>query len=520
MLRPRPLSALLVPLLLAAALACAAPARAAYHALEDLPVESRLARAVEDVATSYGLQRAFHATRPWDRRDLRAFLDQVLAAAPAARSDPAVARIARELGADAPGNWAPLVSLSEGDRSVEVSPYVRADFAEDRARRAVARDFRGGVQASAALGRGALLFVDAYAGTTSPGPHGNPADSRHFALIEGVQVNSYLDRAYLKLDGSLGRLTIGHSWLRWGPGVTGGVGLSDGSRAFDFVEARTALLPTLQLEWFVASLDPVAETYLAGHRLEARVGRDLDVSVAELARFDGSSEAPLYLVPLIPYSLIEKRIIKSSTLARDSLQRLFKNNVMWTADATWRVNAGARVYGELAVDDVSFSSEKRPVAIAWLAGVETRRVAGADAVSARLELARVYSTTYSSYHAHDFAFAGMPTGYPLGPDARQLYARLAWDRGADWAFTLEGTLADKGEAWLGDAWIPGAPVPDNGFVGVVEHDRRAALGADWSPGAGLSLGGSLGWARLTALGHVSGRDERGLYGATRCTLRW
>ena len=101
------------------------------------------------------------------------------------------------------------------------------------------RDFRGGVQASAMRGQGVLLFTDVFAGTESPGPHGNPADSRRFGLVEGVQVNSYFDRAYLRARGALGTVTLGHSWLRWGPGVTGGVGLSDGSQAYDFVEFRT-----------------------------------------------------------------------------------------------------------------------------------------------------------------------------------------------------------------------------------------------------------------------------------------
>jgi hypothetical protein len=68
--------------------------------------------------------------------------------------------------------------------------------------------------------------------------------------------------------------------------VTGGVGPSDGSQAFGFVEFRTRILRRRQLEW------------------------------------------------------------------------AFKNNVMWDADVTWRARPGTRLYGEIAVDDVSFSSEQ------------------------------------------------------------------------------------------------------------------------------------------------------------------
>ena len=138
------------------------PARAAYHALEEIPVESRTIRDVEDLAATYGLGWAFHSTRPWDRADLRSFLNEVLVLAPGAESDPAAIRLRRELSPEA-GGWEPLVHAREEQRSLEVSPYLRADYAEDRARHAFARDFRGGLQGSAMLGEHALVFTDVYA---------------------------------------------------------------------------------------------------------------------------------------------------------------------------------------------------------------------------------------------------------------------------------------------------------------------------------------------------------------------
>jgi hypothetical protein len=495
------------------------PARAAYHPLEEIPVESRIIRDVEDLAATYGLGWAFHSTRPWDRTDLRAFLDEILALAPDAKSDPAVARIRRELGPEA-GGWEPLIHAREEERSLEVSPYLRADYAEDRARRAIARDFRGGLQGSAMLGEHALLFTDVYAGTQSPGPHGNPSDSRRFGLVEGVQVNNYFDRAYVRARGPLGRVTLGHSWLRWGPGVTGGVGLSDGAQAFDYLELRTCIVRRLQLEWFVASLDPVAETYLAGHRLEVRPGAGLDLALSELARFDGAANAPLYLVPLIPYTLVEKRLIKSSDLGADSLESKFKNNVMWTADFTWRAWPGTRLYGELAVDDISFSSEKRPLSIAWQVGAHERWRIESGALSARGEYSRVYRYTYSVAHHHDFDFHGLPTGYPLGPDVEQIFGQLSWNRGADWTFALEGALVRKGAAELGDFYVLGSPVPPLALSGVIDRDARMAVSLDWSPAAGLAVGGTAGYASVRSLDHVQGHDSRGAFGATRCSVRW
>src|SRR5204862_4353099 len=104
-----------------ALLACAGPARAAYHALEELPVEDRLYRDIEDVAASYGLGPSFHETRPWDRADLRAFLDSLATRAPESAGDPAVCRLRRQLSPRS-GGWEPLIHGRSDDLDLELGP--------------------------------------------------------------------------------------------------------------------------------------------------------------------------------------------------------------------------------------------------------------------------------------------------------------------------------------------------------------------------------------------------------------
>ncbi len=503
----------------------AAPARAATHALESIPVESPVYRWVDALATSHGFAGAFLSTRPWDRADVGRFLDQLVADRPGAADDPLVVRLRRELGPEAgetlPGGWDALVTREDDRSSLELSPYVRADFSEDRARRQVARDFRGGVQASLAMGEQLLAWVDVYAGTNSPGGHGNPVDSRHFGLVEGVQVNSWFDRATLTWRGRWGRVQAGHTWLRWGPGAWGTMALSDAAPAFDLVEARVPLPGPAQFAWFVASLDPVTQSYLAGHRVELRAGDRLDVAFSELARFDGTASVPGYLLGVTPYSLLEKRLLHGTAASDDSTNRWAKNNVMWSADASWRWKPGVRLYGELAIDDLSFSSEKRPRAVAWQLGAEARRVRGGETWTATAEYARVYRYTYSVYHGHDFAFAGLPTGFALGPDVDRASARIERRASPDWAFGLEGAYTRKGESTLGDAYVPGTAFDDRLIVsGVIDADARVAATADWSPAPGLAAGVTVGWAQVTSLGHAKGADESAPFGSTRFTLRW
>jgi hypothetical protein len=501
---------------------CPAPARAAYHSLESIPVESPIYRMVEDLAASYGLGSSFLATQPWDRADLGRFLDELVLDAPAAATDPLVVRLRRELepGGRA-GGWEPMRTFESDEGDLELSTYALTNFAQDRARASVVRDFRAGLQASAALGEDLLLWTDVYAGTTSPGAHGNPANSRHFGLIEGVQLNHYIDRGTMTWRGRRGRLQVGHTWLRWGPGAWGTMALSDGAPAFDVAEARVPVLHRLQLEWFIATLDPLDQSYLAGHRIEWRPSGGWDVSFAELARFEGASSVPLYVVPVIPFGHVEKRVLKASGVAPDSIPRAGQNNVMWSADFTWRWRPGVRLYGEVAVDDISFSSEKRPRALAWQAGVDARRVRGGNAWTLRGEYSRVYQYTYSSYHGQHFEFAGSPTGFPLGTDVDRLNGRLEWQRGPALRLGLEGAYTRKGESEIGDYYVPGSGAVNNlVLTGVLDADARGGTTIDWSPAPGLSLGVTGGWASIKGPNHVFGATADGAYGQTRGTLRW
>src|SRR6516225_9171503 len=112
-------SSRILPALLALSLvALPHPARAAYNALEEIPVESPVYKWVEDLATS----------------------------------DPVVHRLRRELEPEGGirGGLEPMVQIDDEDASLEMSPYVRLGYAEDRARGLVARDDRVGAQVSAA----------------------------------------------------------------------------------------------------------------------------------------------------------------------------------------------------------------------------------------------------------------------------------------------------------------------------------------------------------------------------------
>lgn len=504
-------------LLAALALTAAAPARAAYHTLEEIPVESPVYRLIDDLASSYPVSRALLQTRPWTRGDLGLFLDQLVADSPAAARDPAVIRLRRELE---PGGAAdglePMLSAEEADHSVELSPYTRLRFEQDDSRGAIVRDFRAGAQYSHAFGAHALLFTDVYAGTITPGPHGTPDADGSFRA-SSTDVVLWLDRAYGTYSNKSFSLRAGRTWLRWGPSAEGSLALSDGAPAFDLIEARVRIPGGARFTWFLASLDPVRETYLTGHRLEFRAGPSVDLGLSGLVRFDGTSNAPLYFLPVVPLTSFERRVRAGRNGEPDSLTR---TNLLASADFSWTWRPGIRLYGEVAIDDAT-RHNTRPLTMAWQAGAQLRRRAGDGAWSARAEYSRVYAYMYSVAHAHDFAHEGFPTGYPLGPDVDRWFGRLEYRPGPSWAFGAEASNIRKGVGQLGEPWIPGTPVPTRLVLGYpVDQDQRYAATLDFAPSPSFALGVTAGTATGEFRDHIVGNDGDGPFGSARFTLRW
>ena len=515
----RPLK--LLPAVLALTLLALAPAaRAAYNALEEIPVESPVYKWVEDLATSYPLSSGLLLTRPWTRAELGQFLDQLVADQPGAARDPVVQRLRRELEpmGGIRGGLEPMGQYDEEDASLEVSPYARLGYAEDRARGTVARDDRVGGQVSAAFGGHGLIFVDAYIGPASPGAHGTPNSNGTFDS-NSTDLTAWYDRAYATFATRGFTLRAGHTWLRWGPGSAGTLALSDAAPAFDMIQMAVRFGKRAQFTWFVGSLDPAAETYLSGHRLEWRLGPSVEVAFSGLARFNGSANAPLYLVPVAPLPLMERRVRGSGSPTADSLEAERAVNVLYSADASWTWRPGMRFYGEVMLDDIT-KDNARPLRAGFQGGVEIRRAGTPRAWTARLDYSRVYRYTYASENGIDFIHAGFPTGYYLGPDVDQWSGRFEWRWGVGWTVGAEGFVTRKGLGPLGESWQPGTPVPPRSITYPGDNDKRGAVTAEWSPSPSWSVSGVVGKASVEGLHNVVGNDTNGVYGSARASLRW
>jgi len=487
-------------------------AGATYLPNERIPTDSEIYRDLERLADRYGMQPRFLSTRPLRRAEALAFLDSVAEARPGADTDPAWVRARRFLDVSAKGAMRPLLSGAgdEGQR-IEISPYGSSIYSDDpRNHPDINRDDRLGLVMAGSLDTSTVFVADLYEGTASQGGRGTPNFGEKNALVENVDFNSWMNEAYVEFPISKIRFLFGHTWLRWGPGETGTLAMSDAAPALDMLRAEAGMFGKLRYSQFVSLLDPGPETYLAGHRLEWQQGPRLSVGATEMARFDGTSQAALYFIPFVPYSFWEKRP-KSGTLSPEDTtgELLHKNNVMWAADASWIAGSGVRIYGEFLLDDFSFSTDYKPDMIGYQAGVDWRRaIGGGRALGAIVEYDRVNNYVYSVYHHHDFEFEGFPTGYVLGPDVQALSGEISLEWGSDWEFRVRGEWRRKGEGDLGEPWLKSdGPVDANALSGIVERETRVGGEAIYSPARWLRLSAAVGASGIENRDHIPAAVE-------------
>ena len=491
----------------------AAPASATYLPQERIPTQSTVYRDLERLSARFAIAPRFLSMRPLRLIEAREFLRGLAGTHPGVESDPAWVRAMRFLDVESRGAARPFLSVT-GDQgeALEASPYASFTYSDDpRNQPEIDRDYRAGIAVAAALDS-TIFVINAYAGTASQGGRGTPDFGTSNAWVEGVSVNSWFEEAYVEFPVSRLRILAGHTWLRWGPGREGTLALSDAAPAQDMLKAEITMFRNWRFEWFVSVLDPGPQTYLAGHRLEASLSPRLTFGITEMARFDGTSQAPLYWMPFVPYPLWEKRPKTSpdGAVPGDTANvALTKNNVLMSFDASWLPVAGTRVWGEFLLDDISFSTDYKPNMIGYQAGLETRRALGGAtsgagrAISGSIEYTRVHNYTYSAWHGHHFGHQGFPVGFVLGPDVAALSAELAYEHGANWEFRLRGEWRKKGEGQVGDPWTEAdGEVDASEFSGVVERETRVSGTIAYSPSRRLRVEATVGATGIENRDHL------------------
>jgi hypothetical protein len=508
---------LLLALLLAAPIAHAGSQPRSGPA-EWLPVREPIRREFERLRAS-GLAdtSAAYETRPLDRRTVAAVTARARMLHPES-TNPSLVRLEREFaremvdwGWDAPkGYTTPLATAVDSSTGMRLRILAYADGAlvvtKDSTEFADRSRFGGRLNVEHG---GFLLHFDAYAGRVDR--------AREFSdqLVTDSEFIAYSEDAYGSFATGPFDVTLGRIGYAWGPGQSGSLLWSQNADPVTSLQLGATLFRHFRATAFVGDIDASQGARVAGHRIEWFPSPRLTVGIAEAARFTSSHWEPLYLVPVLPYTWVQRMLNHDQIDRPDAVPAEVRNNVMGALDASWRATNGVVLYGEFLLDDQGLKVGGSPSRIGYQAGALGTLENGLGEWTGRLEYARVYRYVYSVFYGEDFIHHGKPIGYPAGPDSRSVFADARWSPNADWEFGLGGRQLEHGEGTLGEFFDPDSGAAEGSALsGVVERTRGVTAEARWWPRDGIDLSAAADRDWIANAGHIDGREE------TRWALRF
>jgi hypothetical protein len=321
------------------------------------------------------------------------------------------------------------------------------------------------------------------------------------------------EESYFAYRGSSGPWGVQFGRSRWriGPGVQGSLLLSQTAVPLTGLALRGHFEP-LRADGFAlsATLDAAAGEQLAVHRLEWQPLDGLRIGAGEAARYKADAWKPLYLVGLIPYTLVERLEIED----RPESVRVLRNNVLVAFDVAWRMVPGIRVYGEGLIDDIPDGSGGTTRKYGYQLGWEGVRPIDGGRVVWGAEYTRLTRYVYTSFFGRRFTAQDLPLGFPTGPDARRIQLHVAWDPSYAWQLTAAATRTDKGENGLDEPFVRRvSPTNSESFEGIVERRHELEVGLRFWPESGVDLSLRAGYRWIENLDHARGIDERTPTGA-------
>lgn len=423
----------------------------------------------------------------------------------------------------------PFMLQSRSEKAdFRLSPYVDAEWAGggktaaqgSRVADGVVEGSRAGVRATAILRPNLVIYQDVYAGKITDGwRYGEELFSIEDLII-------FADRFYFGLRTPWVDAQVGRDEVRWGPGRTGTLLLSDCAASYTMLHLTRAFGKKLKVSSVNGILDTEAGKYLAAHRLDFVPAGFVQLGISETAIYHARFFEPLYVMSLIPFTLVERLHHRDSQ--SPSLDDPTRNNVSVSADAVVRPARGMSVYGELMIDDLSEETSDRPTRLAYQAGLALSRPFGNRSVNLTAELTRVWNYTYSVYYSdvydRDQTHQGKPLGYCLGPDSRRWYFALSADVSRDLELAGVLDLTHRGEGSLSEPWTPDLEDADaSSFSGVVERTMELRLVARWLPAETVLIEAGLAGVAVRNKDHLAqpeGEDWKDTEYSLSVSARW
>lgn len=458
---------------------------------------------------------------PLARRDVTMIVARARRRNPASR-EPSLLRLERAFGRELVARgWPtpldhtpPLLTASDEPTSedparaamrLEVFGYADATLEGTSGRTAFTDRSRLGGRLNLTTG-GLLAHLDIWAGRVD--------DAARFTdvLVTGSEFAAHSEDAYLAFATPSFDITLGRRRTALGPGFEGTLLWSRQAAPVTSLALGATLFRHVRATSVHGDVDASRDARIAAHRLEWFPSPAFTLGLHEAARYTSSQWEPLYLVPLLPFTFVQ-RLHNEDALDRSGDAEGLRNNVMAGMDVTWRPAVGARLHGELLLDDQNLKNAGSPTRLGYqLGGLATRPLGTPDGSargSLRLEFSRVYNYVYSTFYGENFIHHDRPIGFPEGPDRRSLHARLEVATSAAFEARLAATWVDRGEGALGRFFDPDSGGAAGSVLsGIVEHRRTLECGARFLPRDGVDVGATLARQWIADVDHQPGVDER------------
>ncbi|MCX6641074.1 MAG: hypothetical protein NTW14_11450 [bacterium] len=235
------------------------------------------------------------------------------------------------------------------------------------------------------------------------------------------------------IGGKFWELHAGKMQLRWGPGRSGQLLLSDWGTSFHQVQAAVNLGQRMRFVYVFGSLSNYTEIddtlytsagfyrtieaakYLAAHRLEWNPHRRLRFAFSESVIFGERSPELAYLIPInFFYS------------AQHDLGD--EDNTLMCFDAVWIPHARWKLYGQFLIDDITFgrvTTDYYGNKIGWLAGLSYVQPLGFKNWEVALEMVKLRPFVYTHhYPVNVYTHWIAPLGYRYPPNSEVGYGEI------------------------------------------------------------------------------------------------
>jgi hypothetical protein len=408
------------------------------------------------------------------------------------------------------------VSLDGNRSELRIGPTLGVQARAGSGESELGDSTRVGLYGVYLIGRGVALQGELYAGEVEEGRGiGDP-------LIHGTDLLYFLDEASATVATPEIRARIARGRHRWGAGRGPSLLLDERAAPFSFVEYDLRLPAGMAFRSWTGSLNVFEERGIAAHRLAVPLHRDLHVAIAEGVRYKGGLDHPLYLMGLLPYTLVQRFDEQDIS---DRAQRLRqRNNVLAQAEILWRPRARSLVQLEVLVDDLPAENADAPARGGARLGVALLPTMGGEPLEVRLEGTKVGRTTYAvDYDGScdcDWIHQDRALGDPAGPDQEAIRLWVGRSLARDHHLELRGRIANHGGGSLGEVWPDTLDIPEptrRAFTlsDPVRRARVLEVAWRWEPRDNLWMEttGTISWRRDPALDPGEGYDSEWSLGA-------